>query len=98
MHVGVVRERAGLIEALTTIEQLAERVHGPQVRNALVAAKLITAAALTREESRGSHYRSDYPLPDPDFAVRTFMTLAQANEVAASVPATTAVTPLRLAS
>ena len=82
-HVGVVRERAGLTEALSTIERLAERVHGPQVRNALVAAKLIAAAALTREESRGSHYRSDYPLPDPDFAVRTFMTLEQAEAVAA---------------
>jgi L-aspartate oxidase len=97
-HVGVVRDRTGLSEALLTIERLSERVHGPQVRNALVTAKLITAAALKREESRGSHYRSDYPLPDPDLAVRTFMTLARANEAATSIPAATAVTPLRLAS
>jgi L-aspartate oxidase len=96
-HVGVVRERAGLIEALSIVERLSGRVHGPQMRNALVTAKLVTAAALKREESRGSHYRSDYPLPDPDLAVRTFMTLDQADAIAASAPATAAM-PLRLAS
>jgi L-aspartate oxidase len=96
-HVGVVRDRSGLIEALSTIERLSERVHGPQVRNALVTAKLVTAAALKRQESRGSHYRSDYPLPDPDLAVRTFMTLGEAEAISASAPATTA-TLLRLAS
>jgi L-aspartate oxidase len=97
-HVGVVRDRGGLIEALSTIERLSESVRGPQVRNALVTAKLIAAAALKREESRGSHYRGDRPLPDPEFAARTFMTFQQANEVAASAPSTAAVTPLRLAS
>jgi L-aspartate oxidase len=96
-HVGVVRDRAGLTEALSIIERLCERVHGPQVRNALVTAKLVTAAALTRAESRGSHYRSDYPLPDPELAVRTFLTLERAEAAAASAPATAA-TQLRLAS
>jgi L-aspartate oxidase len=78
-NVGVVRDRAGLVEALSTIEELAGRMRTPQGRNALVAAKLVAAAALTREESRGGHYRSDFPEPDPKFGRRTFMTLEQAD-------------------
>ncbi len=93
-HVGVVRERAGLVQALATIEELAAGIHGPQMRNALVAAKLIAAAALKREESRGAHYRSDYPRPDAKRAVRTFVTLEDVNAIAADAAAV----PLDLAS
>jgi L-aspartate oxidase len=81
-HVGVVRDRAGLSEALDTIAGLTARALTPAVRNALVAAKLIAAAALQREESRGGHFRSDYPAPDPAFASRTFLTLKDANATA----------------
>ena len=64
-HVGVVRDAKGLTTALAHIEQLSERPHGPEVQNALTTAKLVAAAALARRESRGGHYRSDYPEPDP---------------------------------
>ena len=33
----------------------------PALLNMTAAAKLVTAAALAREESRGGHWRSDYP-------------------------------------
>ncbi len=92
-HVGVVRDRAGLTQALSTIEQLSDRVHGPQVRNALVAARLVAAAALAREESRGCHYRSDCPAPAAK-AERTFTTLEEARAVSAVAVAP----PLDLAS
>jgi len=92
-HVGVVRDRAGLTEALATIEELAEHRHSPQVTNALVAAKLIAAGALQREESRGGHYRSDFPSSDPKLAKRTFLTLDAANEIAEQAAA-----PLEMAS
>jgi L-aspartate oxidase len=81
-HVGVVRDRAGLSHALATIDDLAQRMRTPQGRNALVAAKLVAAAALAREESRGGHYRSDFPEASPDFAHRTFMTLEQGDAAA----------------
>jgi L-aspartate oxidase len=81
-HVGVVRDGAGLREALDTINELAARALTPAVRNALVAAKLIAAAALQREESRGGHFRSDYPASNPALASRTFLTLEDANAVA----------------
>ena len=47
-------------------------------RNAapLVAARLVAAAALGRQESRGGHFRVDYPGSNPP--ERTFTTLAQA--------------------
>jgi len=43
----------------------------------LAAASLVAACALERRESRGGHYRTDYPmLAAPE---RTFTTLAEAN-------------------
>jgi len=39
-----------------------------EVVNLHTLATLITRSALAREESRGSHYRSDYPYRDDDFA------------------------------
>ncbi len=37
----------------------------PLVADAYPLARLIAASAIERRESRGSHMRSDYPLPDP---------------------------------
>lgn len=92
-HVGPVRSRAGLTEALAVIERLSERVRSPQARNTLVAAKLIAAAALRREESRGAHVRSDFPAADQKRAARTFLTLRDADATADA-----ALAPLDLAS
>ncbi len=60
MHseVGVVREAAGLTATLDWIDA-ARNDAGPA--RALVAAQLIAAGALARQESRGGHYRSDFP-------------------------------------
>ena len=60
MHgqVGVVRDAEGLEATLDWIDAATRNV-GPA--RALVAAKLIVSGALARQESRGGHYRSDFP-------------------------------------
>ena len=61
-HVGVVRDRAGLTEALATIERLVGTHARPAGRATRWSRRSsIAAAALAREESRGAHYRSDFP-------------------------------------
>jgi succinate dehydrogenase flavoprotein subunit len=77
---GVVRDREGLIQARERIEALTQQaakiaVPGPpQVNNAwqealdlanqLTVARTMIDSALVREESRGAHFRSDYPEQD----------------------------------
>ena len=70
---GVVRDRAGLTRLLDQIAALQAR-HGPSAP--LITAKLVASAALDRTESRGGHFRSDFPLMASP-ARRTVTTLAQ---------------------
>jgi L-aspartate oxidase len=55
---GVIRNAKGLEETLDWIDD-AEKRNG--FARAVVAASLILAGALAREESRGGHFRSDFP-------------------------------------
>ncbi len=75
-NVGLVRNEAGLREAVRRIGELERVAAGMSpLRNLLVAARLIAEAALARRESRGSHYRSDYPQADEALAKRSFTRL-----------------------
>jgi L-aspartate oxidase len=58
---GVVRDAAGLSATLAVIDALEADAPGALP---LVAARLIVQAALARRESRGGHYRADFPLTD----------------------------------
>ena len=57
-HAGVVRDEAGLTALIALLDRL-ERAHPGTL--AVQAARLIAEAALARRESRGGHWRSDYP-------------------------------------
>jgi L-aspartate oxidase len=85
-QVGMERDAAGLGQALATITRLERAAGEPALLNMLAAAKLVAAAALRREESRGSHWRNDFPLTAKNGA-RSFMTLADAERIAAGAPA-----------
>jgi L-aspartate oxidase len=67
--VGIVRDGVGLSEATATLGAWEGGLPAPNDRashelcNMLVASRLMAHAALLREESRGAHYRSDFPAP-----------------------------------
>jgi L-aspartate oxidase len=63
---GVVRERTGLEAAVAHLQPLAFR--GGAAADAALVALLVATAALAREESRGGHWRADFPHPSPAWA------------------------------
>ena len=61
-HVGVVRSAESLAEALRSIEELGTgTAPSSPLANMAETALIMTVCAFFREESRGGHYRSDYP-------------------------------------
>ena len=72
---GVVRDGAGLRRLLAEIDAL-EAAHGRALP--LVAARLVAQGALARRESRGAHFRADYPQLGAPVRSRVTLTLAAA--------------------
>lgn len=64
-YAGIVRTEEGLTKGISQLKQLETEI--PQgyfeCRNMLMIAQVVMESALSRRESRGSHYRSDYPKP-----------------------------------
>jgi L-aspartate oxidase len=76
-RVGVVRDHDGLRSALIDLADLEANASGAlDIVNMTTAARFITEAALRRKESRGSHFRTDYPEPLEGEAARSQITLA----------------------
>jgi succinate dehydrogenase/fumarate reductase flavoprotein subunit len=75
-NAGVIRSREGLERALAKIEDLKTAsedasIRGPkglirhlQLQNMLLISQMVVRAAVLRQESRGSHWREDYPEED----------------------------------
>ncbi len=63
-QVAIVRDGDGLASALRELDAIAQEVLDQKTANMLSVARLITGAALWREESRGGHFRSDFPAAD----------------------------------
>ncbi len=90
-RVGIVRDGAKLRQALGEIEQLRQRASSMgaaggrafnltwqqalDIRNMLLASELIARSALLREDSRGAHYREDFPATNnPDWLKNIYVT------------------------
>jgi L-aspartate oxidase len=63
-RVAIVRDHAGLCSALAEFDELADGSLDQMTENLLAVARLITRAALWRKESRGGHFRRDFPERD----------------------------------
>ena len=71
--VGIVRDGPGLNEAAEILTAWEESLPPPvdrpshELYNMIQAGRLMAEAAITREESRGAHFRSDFPKPSPEW-------------------------------
>jgi L-aspartate oxidase len=70
-RVGILRDAGSLNRALREFEQISQGNLSISSRNFVTLAKLITAAALWREESRGGHFRKDFPERDEKWRVHS---------------------------
>lgn len=84
--VGVVRSAVGLEQAVSSLAAIERAAEGDTVlANMALAARFIATAALLRRESRGGHYRSDFPEPSARLAARSHLTLEEVDRVAVSL-------------
>ncbi|MGD9562986.1 MAG: L-aspartate oxidase [Pyrinomonadaceae bacterium] len=60
-RVGILRDRDSIQRAIGEFEQIASSSLGTSSRNFVTLGLLVAKAALWREESRGAHFRTDFP-------------------------------------
>jgi len=63
-RVGILRDSMSLRRAIGEFDQIAAAKLSTSSRNFVTLARLVATAALWREESRGGHFRVDFPEPD----------------------------------
>jgi L-aspartate oxidase len=67
---GLLRDAEGLLSLREDLERLSEQLPNPvdrsglEIHNLVTVGSLITESALAREESRGAHFRNDFPVRD----------------------------------
>ena len=79
----LLRSEESLSSVLEVCDELNGGVMTSGLRSSLVAAELIVQGALAREESRGGHFRTDFPEEHADWKRRTLVTLDQADAAGA---------------
>jgi succinate dehydrogenase/fumarate reductase flavoprotein subunit len=88
-HVGLVRNGRGLEWAIERLDAISERLDNISVRpfrqynlewqeylnlkNFVLVSRLVAISALAREDSRGSHFRSDFPNADDRFLKNVYI-------------------------
>lgn len=77
-NVGIVRNEALLTSALAWVDAMAQRIpddrtefFAHQMMNLVIVSRLLINGALFRKESRGGHYREDFPVTRPEFECHT---------------------------
>ncbi|MBA3354243.1 MAG: hypothetical protein H0U23_17770, partial [Blastocatellia bacterium] len=70
-RVGILRDASSLQRAIAEFEQIAKANLSVSSRNFVTLAMLVAQAALWREESRGGHFRTDFPEQREEFRVHS---------------------------
>ena len=96
---GIIRNKTGLEKAMGRINELQERHPNIKISNSrdlydaiklsnmLTVSRMICGAALMRTESRGAHYRTDFPQEDDSHWLKTIeISNDRGNMVFKSVP------------
>lgn len=71
--VGVIRDRESLTQSADILAAWQKALPKPtdrpsyELNNLVLTGRLVTEAALLREESRGAHFRSDFPQSSPQW-------------------------------
>jgi succinate dehydrogenase/fumarate reductase flavoprotein subunit len=85
-NVSIIRNQKGLKEALAKIADIRHQSHQAkaadipglmrrlELDNLLLVGEMVTRAALARTESRGSHFRDDYPKENDEWLANLFIT------------------------
>ena len=82
---GIVRTGQELQNAIRRLDRLgavpaqSPSRAGYELRNLHTVAQVIARCALARQESRGGHYRSDFPQPKPEFRYHSSITKDSTN-------------------
>ncbi|WP_132746738.1 FAD-binding protein [Scopulibacillus darangshiensis] len=89
----IIRTEEGLLRAIKEVETLASGFSFPQAaktassrktafkaKNFITLAQILLSAMLERKESRGAHYREDYPDLNPSYNKRLFISMAGKGE------------------
>jgi L-aspartate oxidase len=70
-RVGILRDKDSLIRALREFQQIEAGNVSVSSRKFVTLAQIIASAALWREESRGGHFRTDFPEQREEFRVHS---------------------------
>jgi L-aspartate oxidase len=76
-RVGILRERGSLERAIRELDTIASGRLNLSSRNFVSLARLVANAALWREESRGGHFRTDFPKQRQEFRVHSIQRMGE---------------------